>query len=237
MSLIKSNNKSLIYKSFHKIFNISNVLILFLLLFILSAANNAAAPTSSVSQQQGIWADSITTSLVNEDTIDSIVAEGSALLRYNDIEVTSDYIEYNMGSEDVFISGNVDFHLDNYRLQAEELSGNLADMTLSARDDVIFSGEELRIMASSVSFDESKEEVVFTGETSLKYREIQASADTLIYNYQNEVAYLEGNVISQQNGLRLSGSRLEIDLESEKVKLLGQAELLFEEEAEEGEEE
>lgn len=47
------------------------------------------------------------------------------------------------------------------------------------------------------------------------------------YEREQDLLVLEGNINGQNGDLKLSGERMELDLNSEKIKLQGRAELLF----------
>lgn len=68
---------------------------------------------------------------------------------------------------------------------------------------------------------------IFTGNVLLLYKEIQVQADSLNYEREQDLLVLEGNINGQNGDLKLSGERMELDLNSEKIKLQGRAELLF----------
>ncbi|NLJ83658.1 MAG: hypothetical protein GX336_01940 [Halanaerobiaceae bacterium] len=206
----------------YRVFN-KNYIFLFLL--ILAFYCTASPAEASGGQAEGLWADQIIT-VFAENTAELIIAEGNVLLIYEDYQIMADYIEYEYLDEVIEIKGNISLNSGDYQLTAERLNGNLKGKNFTARDEVYFQSEELKI--NSLMLEMENEDVFyFTGNVFLVYREIQVRADRLKYDRQQERLILKGNIKGKNADLNLAGEYMEIDLDSEKIKLQGKAELLF----------
>ena len=178
-------------------------------------------------------ADSISTSFL-EGSVEEVIAEGNTLMIYDNYRIESDFIKYQMQSEDVFIKGDIVLTTDQYKLYTAQMTGNLDSMELKAVGDVQFKGDDgLDINSRELLVQEKKQMMKFMDNVLFKYGEIEAVADTATYYSEKEIVILEGNVTANRGDLQLSGEKLEVNLENEKMRLLGKAELLFRNEGEE----
>jgi len=195
------------------------VLLILVLLF------TTASVLAAGEEPEGLWADRIT-SFFADNGVDLLIAEGNALLVYEDYHIKADYIEYDYPGESIEIKGNISLSVGDYFLRAKSLSGNLNEKSFVARDEVYFQADDLKI--NSISLEMKNEGLfIFTGNVLLLYKEIQVQADSLNYEREQDLLVLEGNINGQNGDLKLSGERMELDLNSEKIKLQGRAELLF----------
>ncbi len=182
-------------------------------------------------ETEGLWADSISTSLV-EGSVSEVLAEGNALMVYNKFRIAADFINYNMQTDDIIIRSNISFDNGQYQLYTEEIIGNLLEGEFEAVGDVRLEGQQLNVSSTRLLIQEENQTMKFTDNVVFKYNEIEAVADTVKYNSESQIVLLEGSVRGQHGDLRLSGGQMEINLKSEKMKLLGKAELLFSNEGE-----
>ncbi len=183
-------------------------------------------------ETEGLWADSISTSLI-EGSVSEVVAEGNSLMVYDNYKIEADFINYNMQTDDIIIKGSVFFDNGEYNLYTDEIIGNLLEQEFEAIGDVRLEGEQLNVSSEGLLIKEQSHTMTFTGNVAFKYNEIEAVADIVRYDSETQIAILEGNVKGQHGSLSLSGGKMEINLKNEKMKLLGKAELLFNNEGEE----
>ncbi len=182
-------------------------------------------------EAEGLWADSISTSLL-EGSVREVLAEGNALMVYDKFRIAAGFINYNMQTDDIIIRSNISFDNGQYQLYTEEISGNLLEREFEAVGGVRLEGQQLNVSSMRLLIQEENQTMTFTDNVVFKYNEIEAVADTVSYNSESQIVLLEGNVKGQHGDLRLSGGQLEINLNNEKMKLLGKAELLFSNEGE-----
>lgn len=206
------------------------MLIMFILIFNFTVI---AEGVVSRGEGEGLWADTISTSFL-EGSAEKVTAEGNTLMIYDNYRIESDFINYNMQTADVFIEGNIKFNTDQYTLYTDQMTGNLDNMEFKAVGNVQLKGDQgLDVSSRKLFIQEKEHKMKFIDNVVFKYKEIEAVADTAVYYSEKEIVLLEGNVTAERTDLRLSGEKMEINLGDEKMRLLGEAELLFSNEGEE----
>jgi|GEM_PF-4020500 len=202
-----------------------------LLLALLISLNGLVIADSSIdTPKEGLYADKITV-IMSGDSPAKAQAEGNARLIYNNWQIEADSIDYDLQTSNISIFGNVLFFDGNYRVEAGEMTGNLDEKVFTMQKKVKLTGEDLQLISSSLSC--SGNELVFQGNSSIIYKDIEAEAKTITYNLDEQTALLEGNVRGTRNGYKLTGEKLLIDLSTEKIILSNKAQILFEDQGEE----
>lgn len=225
--MIQINFKSYFYKK-----TVFIIFIFFTFILINGSCSFATGLEVAEQKKEGLWADSISTSFA-EGTAEKVIAEGNALMYYRANEgeanyrIEADYIEYSLLTDDIYIKGNISFNNEDYQLYTDKINGNLERGLFEAVGDVLLEGSELEINSVELSVQDNERIMVFKGDVTLNYNEVKASADTVIYEPDKDLALLEGNVKGENEEMKISGDKMELNLKNEQMKLLGKAEFLF----------
>ncbi len=205
--------------------------ILIILLTAVISLNGLVISNSHIKQQkEGLYANKITV-LLSENNLDETLAEGNALIIYNNMRIEADFISYYPETGDISINGNLIFNNEDYQLEAEKMAGNLKEETFTLKGNIKLTGEGLQLLSANLLY--SNKELVFRGNTSIIYKDIAAEADNITYTLDDSTALLEGNVQGSRNGYHFSGEKLVIDLSTEKIILSNKAQIIFEDNGEE----
>lgn len=207
----------------------SSVLILLLLVF--SLINCYSIVNATDNEEEGLRADRITT-YFTEDSAAEVLAEGNALIIYDNIRIEADTISFNMETKDVVVNGNVYFKDVEYEFFTDSLKGNLDTNSFQASGDVRLNGDKMFITSTLLDYNYKEKMMIFDKKVSLEYGSIKSTSDKVIFKIEEDIALLEGNVDGQQNGYSFSGDKLQINTREEKIILSGKARLLFEDKGE-----
>ncbi|MFP4015626.1 MAG: LptA/OstA family protein [Halanaerobiales bacterium] len=213
------------------------ILITFLSITVIGQETSTAVENVPRGQGDGLWADITRSTLVNGET-DEIIAKGDVLLIFENYRIEADLIRYNLKTKDITAEGNAFFDNGEYQLYTDKISGNLVNEEFQAAGNVLLEGlyegkelqlssQELTVQNSSVqdntagtpeditedsAVQDNTQMMIFTGDVALQYEEIEAYSDSVKINTADNTAFMEGNVRGKQGGIRLSGEKLEIDL-------------------------
>jgi len=190
---------------------------IFILLFIIIFINHAVNG-ELIESVQGMWAEILSFSLEDGELVE-VIGEGKAEVNYLDYKIEGDYIRYQVQTSDIHSKGNVCMNTEDYQLFTEKISAKLEKGTFAAQGEVLFRGSNLEVHSDKLYIEEKEELMTFAGNVILELNEIKAVADTLIYYSANKILFLEGNVSGENEKIEFSGNKMEINLETEQIKL------------------
>ncbi|MFP4662433.1 MAG: LptA/OstA family protein [Halanaerobiales bacterium] len=165
-----------------------------------------------------------------------IAAEGNIVFNDGEYILYADRITGNLSSQDFNAVGNVIFEGSHQgealKLTSEELTVRNNNPENIAEQNGSENSTAQDNNSGNIASRNNAQLMTFTGDVSLRYGEIETYSDSLRYNTADNTAFLEGNVSGRQEEIRLSGEKVEIDLNTEKMRLLNGG-LLFNSEGEE----
>ena len=79
--------------------------------------------------------------------------------------------------------------------------------------------QEIELVSEEpIEFDEGKRQMIAAGEATLTYEDLVLQANRIVYHEETGLAEAEGNIRFSQQGYRLLGERLQIDLRSRQLE-------------------
>jgi lipopolysaccharide export system protein LptA len=157
-------------------------------------------------------------------------AIGNVELVYDDLRITAEdqgiYRRYN---GEIEFRNNVELFYQNFEAEAVELTGNLETEIFNLIKEAELRGDNSLLRADRIDIYQAEARIEVKGNAYLEYNDFWAEADQIIYQLDEELILLEGNVRGGRNGESLSSQSAEIDQQTEEVKLRGQASLRFSE--------
>jgi lipopolysaccharide export system protein LptA len=157
-------------------------------------------------------------------------AIGNVELVYDDLRITAEdqgiYRRYN---GEIEFRNNVELFYQNFEAEAVELTGNLETEIFNLIKEAELRGDNSLLRADRIDIYQAEARIEVKGNAYLEYNDFWAEADQIIYQLDEELILLEGNVRGERNGESFSSQSAEIDQQTEEVKLRGQASLRFSE--------
>jgi lipopolysaccharide export system protein LptA len=196
-------------------------ILLFFIIFVLSL-------TLSVSAVRELNGDNL--DLEQTEAGQIFRATGNVELVYDELRITAEdqgiYRRYN---GEIEFRNNVELFYQNFEAEAVELTGNLETEIFNLIKEAELRGENSLLRADRIDIYQAEGRIEVKGNAYLEYNDFWAQADQIIYQLDQELILLEGNVRGERNGESFSSQSAEIDQQTEEVKLRGQASLRFSE--------
>lgn len=200
------------------------LLIIFALIFYINTGLTAA-------ERNEITADEIT--INTEDGEQEIVAQGNARVVYDKMAFSGDTIHYNTDSEDISLEGDITLVDEDHTIKGDTLDGNIGRgiFTIDGGEkEVEITGPQLYAAAGVINYRRNEGLLVLEQNPVFTYKELEAAADKITYNLEKRTALLSGNVEGVQgDGREFSAERIDVNMETEEIKMSGRANFIIKE--------
>ncbi len=155
---------------------------------------------------------------------------GNVELIYDELRITAEdqgiYRRYN---GEIEFKNNIHFYYQEISGQAVKLTGNVEDEIFHLIENAQIEGQNSYLEADRIDFYQTEQRIEVKGNAYLEYNNFWAEADEIIYYLDRELITLSGNVKGERNGESFNAQNAEVNQQTEKVKLSGQASLRFNE--------